>query len=78
MVPKQGLSTLGEFGVSRPLVNAQFFKKNPSYHIHALDVLTLEERPGFPALVSGPADNASHLLRDTSKDETDLVGDEGP
>lgn len=52
---------LGEFGVSQPLVNTQILKNNISYHIHALDVLTLEERPGFPALISGPADNASHL-----------------
>lgn len=55
-----------------------FFKKNVSYHIHALDVLTLEERPGFPALISGPADNVSHLPHNISNDETDLLGDEGP
>ncbi|KAI5803029.1 hypothetical protein EDC01DRAFT_627840 [Geopyxis carbonaria] len=27
------------------------------YHLHALDVLTLQERPGFPSLIDGPAHN---------------------
>ena len=32
------------------------------YFLHALDVLTLQERPGFPTAVGGPADNVRYIL----------------